>query len=113
MLMRNDSCLVEQNNTAVTTSTADSENRHANGAQLARLAAQHLIERGVQNFAFCGRPGGNNPVHLQRGECFKRAIERSGHGCHVYAPETSPHLLSDWEREQDLLADWIRQLPKP
>jgi LacI family transcriptional regulator len=81
-------------------------------AGVANLAAQHLLERGVEHFAFCGRPRGINPSLDQRSDAFKRAIERSGNACHAYPPAPSSEP-TDWETEQERLTEWLRRLPKP
>ena len=70
-------------------------------AHVARLAAQHLLERGLHQFAFYGP--------ADRAEQFRRAIERHGKGCLVHADDRR----CDWEAGQERLAGWIRSLPKP
>src|SRR6185503_19775882 len=54
--------------------------------EIAKLALQHLRERGLRNFAFCGRPDTTNPALVQRGEHFRQMIESDGGVCHVFSP---------------------------
>jgi LacI family transcriptional regulator len=81
-------------------------------AQVAKLASQHLIERGLEHFAFCGRPRGQNPALDERGEQFRRLIERAGNVCHMYPDATAP-ARDEWDVEQSRLTAWIASLPKP
>jgi LacI family transcriptional regulator len=72
-------------------------------AHIARLAATHLLERGMREFAFVG------PV--QRGEPFRRTIERHGKSCSIYAHDDG--RASDWDAAQQRLSAWIGSQPKP
>lgn len=77
-------------------------------AQVAELAARHLLERGLRHFGFCGRPRGTNPTLDERADHFRRVIE-SGGGTHSLFPAAS----AVWEEEQERLAEWVMSLPKP
>jgi LacI family transcriptional regulator len=79
---------------------------------IAKLAAEHLLERGLKEFAFSGKPPGVHPGLDERGRIFKRIVEATGGPCHVLAESGSkgPH---SWEAEQERLAHWIASLPKP
>lgn len=81
-------------------------------AQVAKIAAQHFVERGLKHFAFCGRPRGVNPVLDQRCDAFKDFSEHVSGICHVF-PAVIPVEQADWEADQEQLARWIRSLPKP
>jgi LacI family transcriptional regulator len=75
--------------------------------QVARLAAQHLLERGMQQFAFVGPTitgsAGAKP--------FRRAIERNGKSCVSYSCEDA--APGHWDAAQEHMAAWIASLPKP
>lgn len=80
--------------------------------QVAELALQHLRERGLSNFAFCGRPRGANPNLDERSDFFRAIVEADGGVCRRFdAVHHSPR--AGWEAEQERLADWIWSLPKP
>jgi LacI family transcriptional regulator len=81
-------------------------------AQVAKLAAEHFVERGLKHFAFCGRPRGTNPVLDQRGDYFEEFTRAVSGECHVY-PAVRTAEQAGWEHEQAELAEWIRSLPKP
>jgi len=82
----------------------------SDSAAIARLAAEHLLERGFRSFAYCGIP--RCLWSKTREEAFSRYISLQNYPCDVYS---HPRAKSDrqWEREQTRLADWLRQLPKP
>ena len=79
---------------------------------IARLGAEHLLERGFRHFGFCGFARGYHPGLDRRGDCFQQLIEQAGYACQVLQdpPRKRPR---SWEQEQDWLARWIAQLPKP
>lgn len=79
-------------------------------ARIGELAAEHLLEHGLRNFAFCGRPPGIHPGLDERGVSFAQFVARSGYACNSY-PAASPAVA--WELEQGRLAEWIKGLPKP
>jgi LacI family transcriptional regulator len=84
----------------------------ADNAKVGELAAEHLRERGLREFAFVGRPRGTNPTLDERGDHFQLAVKKAGLDVHVFPAQRS-RKRSDWEDEQDRLAEWIRDLPKP
>jgi LacI family transcriptional regulator len=71
----------------------------------ATLAATHLIERGLRNFAYCG--DGRFHWARQRGEAFARATAMVG-GCVQFAP-----TLGAVDDEVKEIARWLRTLPRP
>jgi LacI family transcriptional regulator len=82
----------------------------SDSAGAARLAAEHLLERGFRHFAFVGVAG---RVWSQRREAgFRRSISAAGFPVDTYQP---PRASRDWvwEREQPILAEWLQRLPKP
>jgi LacI family transcriptional regulator len=84
----------------------------ADQEEIARLAEQHLRDRGLKHFAFCGRMPGVNPSLDERAAHFRKLIEAGGQTCHTY---DAVHADDDsnWEEEQDRLAVWVSKLPKP
>jgi len=80
--------------------------------QVAQLAAQHLQERGLRSFGFCGRPPGINPSLDERREFFQKIVTDAGFACDVYKA-TNPDQNAGWEEEQARLVEWIQSLPKP
>src|SRR4051812_25610421 len=78
--------------------------------QVAKIAAQHLQERGLRSFGFCGRPPGGNPSLDERREFFEEITKKADFPCDVF---DSRHNARSWEEDQERLVEWIRSLPKP
>lgn len=76
-----------------------------------RLAAEHLIDRGLRSFAFVGVPGGL-PWSLDRGRGFAERTRAAGLPC-VEFPLPRRAVDRQWGREQAILARWIASLPRP
>jgi LacI family transcriptional regulator len=79
-------------------------------AAVAKLAVQHLLDRGLRNFGLCSRPRGKNPAIDERSDSFIQLIEKAGHQCDVF-PVASREI--QWDQEQQQLTEWIKSLPKP
>jgi LacI family transcriptional regulator len=83
----------------------------------ARMAAEHLLERGFPHYGYCGYVG--TSYSDNRSRVFRSAIEEAGHECHVYLPPArliglGPDHTEQQGRiyEQDV-ARWLRKLPEP
>lgn len=77
------------------------------------IAAEHLLYRGFKHFAYCGF-GQMYYWSRQRGVSFGQRVAEGGFETHYYEyeqPRTkAPH---PWEKEQAILIDWLKCLPKP
>lgn len=82
----------------------------ADGEAIAHMAAEHLLGRGLRNFAFVGVPRGANWV-ARRQAAFIEKLAASGFSCPVYPLPPAPE--QDWGREQKRLARWLNAQPKP
>ena len=73
-----------------------------------RLAAQHLLDLGHRDLAFCGFSG----LRWSQARChaFCRVIEAAGARVHVY---DNPKHAESWAKEEPHVQDWIQSLPKP
>jgi LacI family transcriptional regulator len=80
-------------------------------AEIARLAAHHLLQRDFRHFGFCGDPRFN--WSNWRAERFSELIARAGFQCSMYPASQRPHGPDSWEQEQADLGAWIQGLPKP
>jgi len=83
-----------------------------NGA-VARMGAEHLLERGFRTLGFCGFRRGFHPGLDRRGDCFRRLIEAAGYQCSLYHQPRASRGESRPADEQRRLPGWIRSLPKP
>ena len=80
----------------------------SNHAETGRLAAQHLLDLGLCNFAFCGF----NSLNLshERYQAFCAEIEKAGASVNMY---NGPDKATAWTEEEPLIKEWLRSLPKP
>jgi len=83
----------------------------------ARLAFEHLQERGFRHFAFCGYNGAD--YSDERRDGFTRCVTRAGLYCHIFAGRNQLHKSNTAKYEEEGLKDgervakWVRELPKP
>jgi LacI family transcriptional regulator len=77
---------------------------------ISKLAAEHLLEKGLKRFAFLGF--NNYEWSNQRKTYFEKFINEAGYAVSKYQ---SPHknVGKDWGSEQLHVIDWIKNLPKP
>ena len=84
---------------------------------IARLAAEHLIERGLKRFAYCGLPSVD--CCGERGRPFVQYLEQAGYEVHVYDPPRRQRTMSISASEgyelqhEEAIVRWLRSLPKP
>ena len=81
-----------------------------NDSAIGRMAAEHLLERGFRHFGYCGF----DDIYWsdQRGNSFIARIEEAGFKTSLYKqPKSRANRL--WFREEAILAEWLRGLPKP
>ncbi len=75
---------------------------------IAKLASEHLLNRGMKNFAFCGFD--NFEWSNERREFFRTIISDAGFFVDIY--QNSKKSIS-WDKEQLLLKKWLENLQKP
>ncbi len=75
------------------------------------LGAEHLLERGFRNLAFCGFSG--ELWSTERQEGFARAAGERGALCGVYETRWSDLRTHPWQTERDRIAQWLQTLPRP
>lgn len=87
---------------------------HVGGANrpAVRLALDHLLDRGLRHFAFCGIPRRLNRFQDLRCDLFRRLVEEAGYACSVF-PAGPKSRAEPWERQQQRIAAWLAGLPKP
>ena len=77
---------------------------------ISKAAANHLISRGLRNFAYCGFDDIN--WSMERGKYFQEILNSQGYS--VFAFNESSHLSKNKsESEQKRLIEWLNKLPKP
>lgn len=78
---------------------------------IGRLGAEHLLERGFHQFAFCGFKG--ETWAAQRRDGFAETIHAAGYRCDVYESPWHGRHVPEWGEDQNKIARWIQSLPKP
>jgi LacI family transcriptional regulator len=87
---------------------------HSDHEAIARLAAEHLLDRGFRHFAYFGFPVFEWSV--RRHDAFAECVRAAAGEFHENdsTPRVSwGHQQSSWEGEVDGAARWIKGLPKP
>lgn len=77
-------------------------------AEIATVAAGHLLERGFKHFAFCGDSRFN--WSLWREHHFAKRVRDAGYDCRTYSVKGGS---GDLAAERRRLVSWLRRLPKP
>ncbi|UUO06891.1 DNA-binding transcriptional regulator [Blastopirellula sp. J2-11] len=80
-------------------------------AEIARTAADHLLERGFREFAFCGEPHFN--WSKWREENFVERLKQAKRRCHIFESTPRDSESYSWTREKRRMAAWLHKLPKP
>lgn len=80
-------------------------------AAIGSMAADHLIERGFRNFAFCGFTG--EAWSERRQSAFTNLVGNRGHAAQIYNSRWLGKIARPWEEEQEHLTKWVQNLPKP
>jgi LacI family transcriptional regulator len=80
-------------------------------ASIARMGAEHLIERGFRNFAFCGFT--RESWSMRRLAEFVSVVEGTGSVCRVYESPWFGRDAHPWEQEQQQIMAWLSSLPRP
>jgi LacI family transcriptional regulator len=76
---------------------------------IARLAADHFLEREFRSLAFCGDPRFN--WSKWRCERFRRLAEEAGAACVLYGAGGPPPV--SWQAEHQKLVRWVKGLARP
>lgn len=77
---------------------------------ISNMAAEHFLDRGFRNFAYCGLD--EFVWSRDRDRFFRQRLEQEGLSVNIYEqPKSRAKRL--WKNEQYLLADWLTSLPKP
>ena len=84
---------------------------HVDNAAIARVAAQHLLDRGLKRFAYFGIEGEN--WSDQRYLAYRAAVKQTAQDVALYELPRDTAGRRSWERDENRLALWLQALPKP
>ena len=88
----------------------DSPHVVTDSESIVRLAAEHLLSKGLRHFAYCGID--EFIWSEERKRIFRRLMTDAGYATHVFERSRLKNVRS-WEDEQSSIESWIRTLPKP
>jgi len=77
---------------------------------VANMAADHLLNLGLQHFAYCGF--GDWWWSRRRRDSFCEAVSQAGFEAEIYRLPRS-RSEQTWDKELPRMANWLRHLPKP
>lgn len=78
---------------------------------IGKMAAEHLMQRGLTNFAFCGFSDHHWSTERRIG--FESAVATRGFTVQHHSSDWSQARRSGWEKQQANIVEWLRGLPKP
>jgi len=78
-----------------------------------RLAAEHLLERGLRDFAFCGLR--KAPWSAGRCKGFRDRLRQAGFDCAIHEASHRAFFPSarNWDAAAESLGQWLAGLPRP
>lgn len=82
-----------------------------NDEAIAQMAAEHLMERGFQNMAFCGAPDFN--WSNWRKQYFSQIVKDEGRQYFEFDSVSQNSSEYSWSTEQNELVNWLKGLPRP
>jgi len=76
-----------------------------------KMAAEHFLDRGFKNFAFCG----HDRVFWseERASGFTKRIEQAGFTTSIYNQPATRRRPNSRQKQQRVLSQWLNSLPKP
>jgi LacI family transcriptional regulator len=87
---------------------------HVDNGAIARMAAEHLLERGLRHFGFFGIEGENWSEERYAAFCVAVTPVQGGLAqVHSYQLPRDALTRRSWERVENRLARWVAALPKP
>jgi LacI family transcriptional regulator len=78
---------------------------------LGQLVAEHLLDRGFRRFGVCALD--TEQYFRERCANYIEMLRQRGFPCAVFAAPPYAEQPLQWEKQQEELTDWLRQLPKP
>jgi LacI family transcriptional regulator len=79
---------------------------------IGRLAAEHLMDCGLRNFAFCGYPKNRTNVWMMnRKRGFSERLAKAGFTCHAFHGHHT--TATHWQDLLSELSEWLCKLPLP
>lgn len=84
-----------------------------NERSIAKLAAEHFLERGFRHFAHCSYSVARPHYEDLLWRSFAETLQSAGFQAELYRPHVDTRVSSEWEVEERKLGKWLQQQPKP
>ncbi|MCF7668793.1 MAG: XylR family transcriptional regulator, partial [Verrucomicrobia bacterium] len=84
---------------------------HVDDREIARMASEHLVERGFNYFGYFGINDENWSV--RRKEFFENHLSELGYKVMMFETPRHRKKSDSWEQYRNRIIDWIMRLPKP
>jgi LacI family transcriptional regulator len=78
---------------------------------IGQLCADYLLNRAYRHFGVYELT--TEPFFIERSQSFARRVREAGFACHAYRQSSNREKPIRWEKQQGMLVDWLRALPKP
>lgn len=79
---------------------------------IGKLAAEHLMNRGLRHFGYCGYPENRTNIWMSHRKVgFTRRLSEAGHGCSVFHGRHS--TATHWQKVLQEISAWLKKLPLP
>jgi LacI family transcriptional regulator len=82
-----------------------------NNQAVGNLCASYLMELGHQYFGVYELT--TEQFFIERSQSFALKIHEHGFECHVFRQSANREKPQQWEKQQGLLVEWLKRLPKP
>lgn len=82
-----------------------------NNTAVGKMCANYLMERGHQHFGVYELT--TEQFFIERSQSFASKIQEHGFECHVFRQSANREKPQQWEKQQGLLVEWLKRLPKP
>ncbi len=78
---------------------------------IGKMCAEYLMERGYHHFGVYELT--TEQFFEERSRSFADHLQEAGFECRVFRQSANRRKAMKWEKQQSLLVDWLRDLPKP
>jgi LacI family transcriptional regulator len=82
-----------------------------NNQAVGNMCANYLTELGHQHFGVYELT--TEQFFIERSQSFASKIHEHGFECHVFRQSANREKPQQWEKQQGLLVEWLKRLPKP
>ncbi|QDT91986.1 XylR family transcriptional regulator [Gimesia algae] len=78
---------------------------------MGRMVAEHFLERGIRHFGVYEI--GSEVYFEERRDNYIQTIKNAGYEVSVFSSPDDSEVPREWEKHQEQMVKWVRELPKP